>query len=120
MLVEPYSIQFTFVPPIGSSEKVRGQVSFQNAPCETQAYGVALFIHVPGWAWICKPTEAAPLTAIQPDGSWETMYATGGSDATATELVVFLVTSSYSWPCFADDLPAVDGTTVLASASASR
>lgn len=117
------NITFTFVPPIGSFENVRGLVAFSNPSCDAGRFRVALYIHVPGFMrsdFICKPTDVGPLTMIEPDGTWETDYTTGGNDSLATQITAFLVTANFSGPCFTDTLPTVNGETVLASVTANR
>jgi hypothetical protein len=76
-----------------------------------------VFIYVPGYGWVTKPTCAQPLTLIQPDGSWSADITTGGSDPLATRIAALLVSTNYSQPCVlgANVLP----TNVFAQASAS-
>jgi hypothetical protein len=119
----PPAISFSFVPPLLSPAAVQGNVAFTANPCIASDYSVALFIHVPGFTggnYICKPYENAPLTAISNDGSWTAEYATGGMDVNATEIWAFLVKPGFTWPCFTDTLPAVDGSSVFAVESVSR
>jgi hypothetical protein len=119
----PPGISFSFVPPVGSSAAVTGNVAFVSAPCAADDFRVALFILVPGFSptsYICKPTEAQPLTSIAKDGSWSAQYVSGGLDAEATQFRAFLVTPGFTWPCFTATLPSVNGTSVLAVARASR
>jgi len=85
-------IKFTYVPPLGSFEYLRGQVWHVN-PAD---YKVAVYIYVSGW-WT-KPTFANPLTTIQSDGSWITDITTGGIDETATRIAAFLVPNGYNPP----------------------
>ena len=60
-------------------------------------YAVAVYIQVAN-GWWTKPTFAAPLTPIQPNGSWSTRTVTGGSDYHATVFAAFVVPASYSPP----------------------
>jgi hypothetical protein len=60
---------------------------------------VAVFIDVPGYGWVSKPTCAHPLTPIQADGSWTTDITTGGSDAQATRIAALLVSTNYNQLC---------------------
>jgi hypothetical protein len=69
---------------------------------------VAVFIYVPGYGWVTKPTCAQPLTAVQPDGHWTADITTGGSDALATRIAALLVSTNYNQPC-------VDGSSVLST-----
>lgn len=116
------NISFTFVPPIGSFQNVKGLVSFTNTPCDTQEFRVAMYIHVPTFQpdFICKPTQANPLTSLNQDGSWEADYTTGGVDETATQIVSFLVKSDFQGQCFTDNLPTIEGKTVLTSVTVNR
>ena len=81
------------------------------------ARSVAVFIYVPGYGWVTKPTCAQPLTPIQPDGSWSADITTGGSDALATRIAALLVSTNYSLPCV--DGAAALPTNVFAQAIAS-
>ncbi len=121
-LSEPPRIFFTFVPPLGSFRDVEGLASLINAPCDTQSLRVALYIHVPGFRpdFICKPTEAMPLTPINESGGWRADYTTGGRDEEATQLIAFLVSSNFSGPCFTNVLPALDDDRVFASVIVNR
>ena len=86
------SLEFTYVPPYGSFENLRGQVHGIN-PGD---YKVAVYIYVSGW-WN-KPTWDSPLTPIQSDGSWTCDITTGGSDQLATRIAAFLVPNGYNPP----------------------
>jgi hypothetical protein len=119
----PPAISFSFVPPLLSPANVQGNVAFTTTPCIAKDFSVALFIQVPGFtgsSYICKPYEDAPLTPIANDGSWTAAYATGGMDVEATEIWAFLVAPGFTWPCFADTLPTVDGSSVFAVVSVDR
>lgn len=87
------TIEFTYVPPIGSFENLQGQVWHVN-PSD---YKVAVYIFV-GKGWWTKPTWASPLTSIQVDGSWVTDITTGGIDQTATKIAACLVPNGYNPP----------------------
>ena len=67
------AIELTLVPPIGSSDNLRGQV-WHVAPGE---YGVAVYIKVLG-GWWTKPYWNNPVTAIACDGTWVCDITTGG------------------------------------------
>jgi len=84
-------IQFTFVPPYGSSADLRGIV-LHVQPTD---YRVAVYINVSG-KWWTKPTAANPITTIQSDGSWVCDITTGGSDTTATRIAAFLIPAGYN------------------------
>jgi hypothetical protein len=87
------TIQFSYVPPYGSNNNLNGQVAHVR-PVDCK---VAVFIKV-GGGWWNKPTWAAPLTDIRPDGSWTCDITTGGSDSTATEIAAYLVPVGYTPP----------------------
>jgi len=81
------------------------------------AYSVAVFIFVPGYGWVSKPTCAQPLTTIRTNDSWSADITTGGSDAQATRIAALLVHTNYNEACVqgAANLP----TNVFAQAIAS-
>ncbi len=60
------------------------------------AHAVAVYIFVGGW-WT-KPTFAAPLSAIGPDGTWTCDITTGGADIYATQLAAYVVPVGYAPP----------------------
>jgi hypothetical protein len=86
-------ISFTYIPPYGSFDKVEGQ----ELHVSTADYAVALYIQVFG-GWWTKPTFAQPITPLQPDGSYSSPYATGGSDQLAAAIAAFLIPQSYKPP----------------------
>jgi len=88
----PYvpTMKFTYVPPYGSYDNLRGKVS--NArPSE---FKVVVFIEVYGVWWI-KPYWDSPSTAINSDGTFTTDITTGGSDELAKTIRAFLVPIGY-------------------------
>jgi hypothetical protein len=88
----PPTIEFTYVPPYGSTNDLQGRVG-----CVVPAdYKVAVYIYVSGW-WT-KPTWAAPLTPIRDDSTWTTDITTGGNDPLATRIAAFLVPNGYNPP----------------------
>ncbi len=107
------SIEFTSVPPYGSTADLAGRVR-EAAPA---IHRVAVFIYVPGAGWWSKPFCNPVLTVIQADGNWTTDITTGGADAYATKIAALLVTTNFSEPCVTglSSLP----TNVLAQALAS-
>ena len=97
------TVAFTFVPPYGdSNDLLEGQECYVSAT----NYGVAVYINVNG-GWWTKPTFAAPVTPLQPDGSWSCDIVTGGDDQLATAIAAFLIPSTYSPPALngQSDLP---------------
>ncbi|HPH95490.1 MAG TPA: glycosyl hydrolase family 17 protein [Anaerolineaceae bacterium] len=81
-----FSFQFTYVPPIGSFDNVTGKAC---GVFNKQAR-VVLWIYAWGGWWV-KPYGNQPLTAINPDGSWQVDYTTGGVDETATAFKAYLI-----------------------------
>jgi len=86
-------IEFTYVPPLGSFENLRGQV-WHVRPVENR---VAVYIYVTN-GWWNKPSWDYPSTITMPDGSWFSDITTGGVDEEATKIVAFLIPSAYSPP----------------------
>lgn len=106
-------IIITNLPAYGSFNHLGGVVLGAD-PASSR---VAVFIYVPGYGWVTKPTCAGPLTSIGPDGSWSATITTGGTDELATRIAALLVSTNYNQPC-------VEGlaflpTNVFAQASAS-
>ncbi len=91
----PAQLLLTNVPAYGSTVNLSGLV-LNAAPAEN---AVALFIYVPGYGWVSKPTCAQPLTPIQADGSWTADITTGASDAQATRIAALVVSTNYNLPC---------------------
>src|ERR1019366_6518930 len=89
------SIVFTSVPPYGSFNSLQGVVHGVNPT----NYRVAVFINVNGAGWFTKPTCAAPLTTIQPDGTLTADITTGGSDQDATQIAAYVVPANFNQPC---------------------
>jgi exo-beta-1,3-glucanase (GH17 family) len=112
------ALQFTSVPPLGSSAQLAGQ-EWHVIPAN---YYVVVYIHVGSYGWWVKPYAAAPLTTINCDGSWTTTIVTGGSDASADQIAAFLIPSTYSPPKLlgAPTLPAELYSNSVANTSASR
>ena len=86
-------IEFTYVPPLGSYERLQGQVWYVN-PAD---YKVVVYIYVLDNWWV-KPSFAEPLTTIQANGSWSTDIVTGGVDELATQIAAFLIPNGYNPP----------------------
>jgi hypothetical protein len=87
-------IVITNLPSYGSFDRLAG-LGLDADPVTTR---VAVFIYVPGYGWVTKPTCAQQLTAIGSDGSWTTDITTGGTDNLATR-VAALVGTNYNQPC---------------------
>lgn len=90
------AILITNLPAYGVNTALGGLVLNANPPTNA----VAVFIYVPGYGWVSKPTCAQPLTTIQPNGSWSANVGTGGAgDLTATRFAALLVSTNFNLPC---------------------
>lgn len=87
------AIELTVLPPIGSSDDLRGQAWH----VEPGDYGVAVYIKVHG-GWWTKPYWNNPVSVIACDGSWVCDITTGGDDLLATDIAAFLVPLTYTPP----------------------
>ena len=87
-------IQFTYVPPIGSSDLLTGIVSGGVDPSKL---AVAVYIKV-GGGWWSKPYFDTPVTTVQSDGTWACNIVTGGQDETATEICAYLIWATEAPP----------------------
>ncbi len=86
-LDQPPSIEFTYVPPMGSTSHLQGRVE----GVMPHQHAVAVYIQVDG-NWWTKPYWDAPLTPINVlTATWSCDIATGGDDTTATRIAAFLV-----------------------------
>jgi glucan 1,3-beta-glucosidase len=96
-------IQFTSVPPLGSTTWLQGQE--WHAPATT-VY-VVVYIHVGSLGWWVKPYAANPITLLNCDGSWTANIVTGGEDASADSIAAFLIPITYNPPILegASNLP---------------
>lgn len=111
-------LQFTSVPPQGSSALLVGQ-EWHVVPAN---YYVVVYIHVGSNGWWVKPYSNAPLTTINCDGTWNTNIVTGGSDASADQIAAFLIPTTYSPPILTGSgtLPADLYANAVASISVNR
>jgi hypothetical protein len=82
--------EFLTVSKYGTSGAVSGRVSCP-APAHYQDYTVAVYIYVPGYGWVNKPTWAAPLTRISSKGKWRCKIVTAPTDKLATKVAAFLL-----------------------------
>jgi hypothetical protein len=97
------SLSFTYVPPRGSVDSLRG-VAEHIRPAD---FFVAVYIDVPGsGGWWIKPYFDMPRTKPHCDGSFITDITTGASDSEATEIAAFLLPNSAN-------PPAIGGSPVL-------
>lgn len=88
----PPAVIFTYVPPIGSSDKLKGMVG----GVDPSRYRLAIFANVHGW-WNV-PSRNEPLTTINSDGSWECDITGGGSGVIATQIDAYLVPEGFTPP----------------------
>ncbi len=90
------SILITNLPAHGVTAPLAGVVLQANPA----THAVAVFIYVPGYGWVTKPTCGQPLTPIQPNGSWSANITTGGAgDLNATRVAALLVSTNFNHPC---------------------
>jgi hypothetical protein len=90
------AILITNLPAYGVTAPLAGVVLNANPA----THKVAVFIYVPGYGWVSKPTCAQPLTTIQANGSWSANITTGGAgDLTATRVAALLVSTNFNQPC---------------------
>ena len=76
------TVVITNLPAYGTTNNLGGIiVNASPAACR-----VAVFIYVPGYGWVTKPTCGQPLTLINSNGSWNADITTGGSDQLATRI----------------------------------
>lgn len=90
-------LQFTYVPPY-SAGAPRDALQGLALHIPTSDYRVVVYIFVPGFGWVVKPTLGTPLSTIHSDGTWSADVVTGGSDASATQIAGFLIPVTYSPP----------------------
>ena len=111
------TIEFSDVPPYGSSADLKGRVRHVR-PSDIV---VAVYIKV-GNGWWAKPYYATPTTPIWPDGTWTCDITTGGIDETATQIVAYLIPKSYTPPQMSgwSSLPAELDANALARIEATR
>ena len=111
------SVQFTYVPPVGSDNNLTGQV-FHVVPAN---YYVAVFIRVNG-GWWTKPYFDSPATPINCDGTWTCDITTGGIDEQADAISAFVLPATYTVPLASGQASIPDGVAAnaVASVSASR
>jgi exo-beta-1,3-glucanase (GH17 family) len=112
------TIQLTYVPPVGSTSFLQGQV-WHVTPAN---YYIVVYIHVGSLGWWVKPYLNSPLTSINCDGTWTANITTGGGDALADEIAVYLIPTTYNPPLLtgAQTLPAELAANAAASALANR
>ncbi len=89
----PPQIRLTNVPPIGSFERLRGEVRNINP----NSVAVAVYIFV-GGNWWTKPYWNAPKTPVKRDGTWVCDITTGGNDQMATKIRAYLIRKDYDPP----------------------
>jgi len=89
------TLLLTHLPAYGSFDNLQG-VALNVSPTANR---IAVFIYVPQYGWVSKPTCAQSLTSIDPDGNWTADITTGGSDQIATRIAAFVVSTNYNQPC---------------------
>jgi hypothetical protein len=89
------TVVITNLPAYGTTNDLSGVALGANPATQK----LAVFIYVPGYGWVTKPTCAQPLSVIQSTGNWVADITTGGSDTNATRVAALLVNTNYSQPC---------------------
>jgi hypothetical protein len=88
------SIVVTSYPPAGQPGFIQGYVT--NAPNPT-IYKIPLVDEVVGTFW-SKPLASEPWVTDGPDGTFTGIFITGGQDACAEKIILFLVPTNASVP----------------------
>jgi hypothetical protein len=112
-------IVFTFLPPYGQLQTLRGRV----LGVDPTLYRIAPYIFVEGLGWYTKPDSANPTCAINSlDSTWTCTLRPEGSDTIATEFHVALVPAAVRPPYAfgAQFLPARLDTIAIARADTFR
>jgi exo-beta-1,3-glucanase (GH17 family) len=81
-------VRFLSIPSNGSDQDWVSGIAEDAAPAD---FAVVVYNQVGSAWWGPKPTFADPLTAIRPDGFWDTLFVTGGSDDEATQFAAYIV-----------------------------
>jgi hypothetical protein len=90
-------VEFTYVPPLGSSENLQGRVVCDE-PNNCTDYQIAVYIYVPPYGWWTKPLADEPITTVEPDCTWTCDITIGGRDWYAVKIIAFLVPCGSSVP----------------------
>jgi len=89
------TIVFTYVPPYGSFDDLRGYISC----LVPDNYKAAVYIFFAEFnRWFIRPCCDDPLTVIQPDGSWIADITSFEYDQYANSIAVFLIPNGYNPP----------------------
>jgi len=94
-IIREPQLEIISYPAIGSNGPITGYTS----NVDPAQYSIVVYIYVPdasGW-WV-KPVFDDPFTMIEDDGSWSCQINTGGIDAQATKIAVFLIPADYEPP----------------------
>ena len=89
-------LKITNVSKQGVNGYVYGLVTSMDAS-DYPNYGIATYIKVSGLWWI-KPIASGTPSSIRTDGHWTINIATGGYDAEASDVVVYLVPITFDIP----------------------
>ena len=87
------NLSFTHVPAYNSFDNLSGRVC-RVRPAD---FRIVTYIRVINNWWV-KPFATQPLTTILNDGTWSCDITTGGVDQRATEIVSYLIPTSFSPP----------------------
>jgi hypothetical protein len=96
-------LEFTYVPPYGSTEDLLGCVHMVNP----DSHVVAVYIYIEGMGWWTKPYPPCSGVGIGPDSSWQADITTRAEDEYASAICAFLLPMGVDCPTLAgeEDLP---------------
>jgi hypothetical protein len=88
-------VHFTSVPGYGTDGVLAGKVTGAAA----EAHRAGVFVRRPQNGWYVLPGCNAPLTPIQPDGTWQLRLGVEESDRLAPEIAALVVPLPAEAPC---------------------
>jgi hypothetical protein len=96
-------LEFTYVPPYGSTEDLQGRVSM----VDPGSHMVAVYIYIEGLGWWTKPILPCVGLPVHPDSSWLADITTSVDDEYASAICAFLLPLGPVCPSVAgeDELP---------------
>jgi uncharacterized protein (TIGR03437 family) len=94
------AIQITAVSAYGANP---GWLAGRVVNVDPSKTKITVLAFVSGLGYYTKPTCDATTTALAPDGSFQTLITTGGTDETATRFAVVAVPVQASVPCYSQE-----------------
>ena len=96
-------LEFTYVPPYGSTEDLEGRVSM----VDPAGHMVAVYIYIDGLGWWTKPALPCVGLPVRPDSTWLADITTSVDDEYASAICAFLLPLGPGCPSVAgeDELP---------------